>query len=204
MLILRLFEVVFLGFACGLIPGPVVSAVFAETLRNGWKAARRIVAWAAAGELVMSVACVALFTAVVPPPWVFSVLSLLGALVLLRLAFDLWKVESIREDATLFTNRRVFTIAILNGMAWIFWITVCVPQAAALGELVRGGQWLFILLFELGWILATLSLCLVFAYLRRWLRNKEQLHLFYRGVALLFVVFALRLAWGAVSGWRGA
>lgn len=199
MLTLRLFEVLSLGFICGLLPGPVVSAVFAETLRNGWKAARRIVAWAAAGELVMSVACVALFTAASPHSLVFTVLSAAGSLLLLRLAWDLWKVESIREDRTLFTNRRVFTVAILNGMAWIFWLTVCVPQAVELGKLVPGGQWLFIALFELGWVASTLSLCLAFAGMRKWIQKKEQLHLLYRGVALLFVVFAVRLGWGALG-----
>lgn len=197
MLTLRIFEVLSLGFLCGLIPGPVVSAVFAETLRSGWRAARRIVAWAAAGELVMSVACVAFFSAVDPHSLVFSVLSGLGALILLRLAWDLWKVEAINETETLFTNRRVFTVAILNGMAWIFWLTVCVPQAAELGKQLRGGQWLFIALFELGWVASTLSLCLVFAFFRPWLKKKEQLHRAYRVVALLFVVFAVRLAWGA-------
>ena len=197
MLTLRIFEVLSLGFLCGLIPGPVVSAVFAETLRNGWRAARRIVAWAAAGELVMSVACVAFVSAVDPHSAVFSALSIVGALILLRLAWDLWRVESIKESDTLFTNRRVFTVAILNGMAWIFWLTVCVPQAVALGKLVRGGQWLFIALFEAGWVASTLSLCLAFAFLRRWIQKKEQLHLLYRGVALRFVVFAVRLAWAA-------
>lgn len=200
MLSLRLFEVLFLGFVCGLIPGPVVSAVFAETIRNGWLAARRIVAWAAAGELLMSVACVALFTAMDPHSLVFTVLSALGSLILLRLAWDLWKVESIKESSTLFTNRRVFTVAILNGMAWIFWLTVCVPQAVELGRLLRGGQWLFIALFELGWVCSTLSLCGLFvAFSRRWLQSKEQLHRAYRVVALLFVGFAVRMLWNLVS-----
>jgi threonine/homoserine/homoserine lactone efflux protein len=145
MIFFRLLEVVSLGFLCGLIPGPVVSAVFAETLRNGWRASRRIVAWAAAGELVMSVACVALFSAFTPPPLAFSVLSGLGALILLHLAWDLWRVDSLPmvgpnsgpANPVLFTNRRVFTVAILNGMAWVFWLTVCVPQAVELGKQLR-------------------------------------------------------------------
>lgn len=199
MILARLGEVFFLGFICGLIPGPVVSAVFAETLRGGWRAARRIVVWAAAGELVMSVACVAILSAAKPAPWIFSLLSLAGSLVLLRLSWDLWIVEAIAESNSLFTNLRVFTVAILNGMAWIFWITVCVPQAMALGGLLRGGEWLFILLFEAGWIISTLSLCLFFEFLRPWLKNKKQLHRLYRGVALLFVLFAGRLAWNALA-----
>ncbi len=219
MLALRLFEVLFLGFVCGLIPGPVVSALFAETLRNGWRASRRIVAWAAAGELVMSIVCVAALSTVSPKSGIFAALSLAGALLLLRLAWDLAQVERIVENGdaappsaaptssppapteVLFTNRRVFTLAILNGMAWIFWITVCVPQAVDLGNQITGGQWLFIFLFELGWVISTLGLCLVFAFLRPWVKKKEQLHRLYQGVALLFVLFALRLAWGAWNIW---
>jgi threonine/homoserine/homoserine lactone efflux protein len=194
MIPLRLAEVLFLGFICGLIPGPVVAALFAETIRHGWKSSRRIVAWAAAGELVMSVACVALLTALDPHSVVFAWLSGLGALVLLHLSWGLWKVKALEGTATLFTNRRVFTLSILNGMAWIFWITVCVPQAVGLEAIVPGGRWLFILLFELGWVASTLSLCGLFGLFRPYFQNPRKLHLLYRIVSLLFVLFALKLA----------
>ncbi len=196
---LRFLEVLFLGFLCGLIPGPVVTAIFTETIRKGWKSARRIVFWAATGELIMSVACVAAGGLLHPESVVFSVLSMFGALILLNLAWDLWKVEEIAEEEPLFSNRRVFFLSLLNGMAWIFWITVCTPQAVSFGQEVRGGQWLFILLFELGWVASTLSLCYLFGFFRPYFQSNKKLHLLYRTIALLFAAFALKLAIGSAS-----
>lgn len=194
MLLGRLFEVFFLGFICGLIPGPVVTAVFTETVRNGWRAARRIVLMAAAGEALMSVVCVAALSMVSAESKAFAVLSIFGAFVLLSLSWDLWRVEEIAEEEPLFSNRRVFTLAILNGMAWIFWITVCTPQAMALDQLLPGGRWLFIVLFELGWLASTLSLCYFFGLFRAYFQSSQRIHLLYRTIAGLFVLFALKLA----------
>jgi threonine/homoserine/homoserine lactone efflux protein len=182
----------------GLVPGPVVTSLFAETIRKGWLAARRVVAWAAAGELVMSVACVAALSTVVDPKSpILAVLSTFGALVLLGLARDLWKVEEIAGEEPLFSNRRIFTIAVLNGMAWIFWITVCTPQAVALDGEIRFGRWLFIALFELGWTLSTLTLCWTFGLFRPYFQSQRRLHILYRAVAVLFVLFAIKLAVGS-------
>ena len=99
----RLAEVVFLGFLCGLIPGPVVTAVFTETVRKGWKSARRIVFMAAIGESIMSVVCVSALSFVSPDSVLFAVLSMFGALILFNLAWDLWKVEEIAEEEPLFS-----------------------------------------------------------------------------------------------------
>ena len=146
----------------------------------------------------MSVACVALMSSLLDAQSiVFAVLSAFGTLVLLNLAWGLWKLRKIQSEESLFTNRRVFTLSILNGMAWIFWITVCVPRAMALGELVTGGRWLFILLFELGWIASTLGLCTLFGFFRPYFQDQEKLRLLYRVISLLFVLLAIKLAIGS-------
>lgn len=196
-MIFRLLEVLLLGLLCGLLPGPVVTAVFTETIRKGWQSARRIVFWAAAGELVMSVVCVSVLSLLPPDSVVFSALSIFGALILFNLAWDLWKVEEISEHEPLFSNQRIFLLALMNGMAWIFWITVCTPQAVALGTLLTGGRWVFILLFEIGWLASTLTLCYLFGFFRPYFQSNKNLHLLYRTIALLFVFFALKLAIGS-------
>ncbi|MGE3262536.1 MAG: LysE family translocator [Bacteriovoracia bacterium] len=197
MIFFRLLEVLALGFLCGLIPGPVVTAIFTETIRKGWLSARRIVLWAAAGEVVMSVVCVAALSFVDPRSVIFSVLSMFGALILLSLAWDLWRVEEIAEEEPLFSRRRVFFLALVNGMAWIFWITVCTPQAIALGTEFRGGEWVFIVIFEIGWLASTLLLSYLFGFFRPFFQSNNRLHLLYRGIALLFLFFALKLATGS-------
>jgi threonine/homoserine/homoserine lactone efflux protein len=197
MLALRFLEILFFGFLCGLIPGPVVTAVFTDTIRRGWKSARRIVLWAAFGELVMSVICVAVLTRLSPTSVVFPILSLFGALLLLNLSWDLWKVEEIPEEEPLFSNQRIFFLALLNGMAWVFWITVCAPQAVSLGERLPGGAWLFIVFFEIGWLISTFLLCYLFGFFRPYFQSNRKLHLLYRLIAVIFVGFALKLAIGS-------
>lgn len=195
----KLPEVALLGFLCGLLPGPVVTALFTESIRQGWKSARRIILWAAAGELVMSISCVAALSLLPSDHVLFSALSVFGAIILLNLAWELWKVEEIPEEEPLFSNRRVFFISLLNGMAWIFWITVCTPQAIALGRELRAGEWLFILLFELGWVIATLSLCYLFGLFRPYFQSNKKIHFLYRSVACLFLFFAVKLAIGSAQ-----
>lgn len=194
MLFFRLVEVFFLGILCGLLPGPVVTAIFTQTIRKGWKSARRIVVWAGIGELLMSIVCVSALSFVDPQSVIFDALSMFGALILVSIAWDLWKVEEINEEEPLFSNQRILFVSLFNGMAWMFWITVCTPQAIDLGTKVQGGQWLFILLFELGWLASTLTLCYLFEYFRPYFQSNKRLHILYRAVALLFLGFAVKLA----------
>jgi threonine/homoserine/homoserine lactone efflux protein len=108
-------------------------------------------------------------------------------------------VEEISEHEPLFSNQRIFVLSLMNGMAWIFWITVCTPQAMQLGLLVPGGRWLFIFLFELGWLISTLSLCYFFGFFRPYFQSNKSLHLLYRTIALVFLLFALKLAIGSAQ-----
>ena len=196
---LRFLEVLFLGFLCGLIPGPVVTAIFTESIRKGWRSARRIVFFAGCGELLMSVICVSAFSFLDPKSLTFSALSVFGSLILISLSLDLWKVEEISESEPLFSSQRVFMLSVVNGMAWVFWITVCTPQAIDLGKFIPGGQWLFIFFFELGWAISTLSLCYIFALFRPYFQSNKSLRVLYRIIAILFLGFAAKLALGSAS-----
>jgi threonine/homoserine/homoserine lactone efflux protein len=142
---------------------------------------------------------VGVFSFLDPQHIAFSALSVFGAMILLNLAWDLWRVEEISEKDPLFSSQRVFMLSIVNGMAWVFWITVCTPQAMALGHLLPGGQWVFIALFELGWALSTLGLCYLFALFRPYFQSNKSLRFLYRIIAILFLVFAAKLAIGGAS-----
>lgn len=199
MIVFALAEVLFLGFLCGLIPGPVVTAIFTEAIRRGPASARRIVLLSAAGELVMSVICVTALSFLSPTSPAFSVLGLFGSLLLMGIGWDLWRLEEIAEEEPLFSSRRIILISLLNGMAWIFWITVCAPQAMALELRLSGGKWLFILLFELGWLAAAFGLAYLFGFFRPFFQGNKNLRILYRTIAILFVLFAVKLATGSIQ-----
>ncbi len=192
-MLLRLFETLSLGFFCGLIPGPIVTAVFVETIRKGWLSARRIVWIAAAGETVMSITCVLAASILNPKHPLFSALSFFGAILLFSLAWDLWKTIQINEEDPLFSRRRIFFISLFNGMAWIFWITVCTPQAMALDVALPFGRWIFIVLFEIGWLSSTLLLANFTERFRAYFQANKKLHLLYRTVAIFFLFFGTKL-----------
>ncbi len=199
MIYLKLLEVLALGFFCGLIPGPVVTALFTETIRAGHTKAKRIIWMAAVGELVMSIVCVSAFSFLNAQSVVFSALGIFGAILLLSVSVDLWKISEIHEEEPLFSNKRIFFIALLNGMAWVFWVTVCTPQAVQMGALLHFGQWLFILFFEIGWVCSTFCLAFLFAYFRPYFQSNQKIHLLFRSVAIVFIFFSLKLAYGSVK-----
>jgi threonine/homoserine/homoserine lactone efflux protein len=194
MLFFRFLEVVLLGFLCGLIPGPVVSALFTETIRKGKRSARRVLFRAAVAEVILSVICVSALTYLHPQDRVMGALGIFGAMILLHVAVDLWRVREIEESEPLRSGLRAFTLVLLNGTAWVFWFTVCAPQALSFGSGIRGGQWLYVLFFELGWALSAFVLCDLFALFRPFFQTRNPLHLVYRTVAFFFVLFAGRLA----------
>lgn len=99
----------------------------------------------------------------------------------------------IEEKDPLFSRRRIFFISLFNGMAWIFWITVCTPQAINLDEAIPYGRWIFILLFEIGWLSSTILLAKCTDEFRAYFQANKKLHLLYRSVALFFLFFGVKL-----------
>jgi threonine/homoserine/homoserine lactone efflux protein len=195
---LRFLEVFGLGFFCAYIPGPVLTSLFTETIRGGWEKAKRILIWAAAGELIMSVVSVSVFSLLHPQHLLFSALGIFGSLLLFSISLDLWRLREIQEHEPLFSRRRVFFITLFNGMAWVFWITVCTPQAIQLKELVIGGAWLFIFFFELGWVAASISLYFLFTAFRPYFQSNRMIHLLYRSLSFVFIFFGAKLAYTSV------
>jgi threonine/homoserine/homoserine lactone efflux protein len=78
-------------------------------------------------------------------------------------------------------------------MAWIFWITVCTPQAMGLESVLHYGRWVFILLFEIGWLSSTLLLANFTERFRAYFQANKKLHLLSRTVAVFFLFFGVKL-----------
>jgi threonine/homoserine/homoserine lactone efflux protein len=190
----QFFQVLLLGALCGMIPGPVITAVFTQAINKGWLASRRTVLLAGAGEFILSLICIGALSFIDPKSVVFPALSLFGALVLLSLCVDLWRTEEIHEREPLFSNQRMILIALGNAMAWIFYITVCAPFAIRLEQKITGGKWIFAVLFQIGWFGSTMLLCYCFELFRAFFQSNRKMHLLFRTVALVFLIFAVKLA----------
>ena len=182
-----------------LVPGPVVTTLFTETIRGGWEKAKRIVFWAAIGEIVISVSCVFLLSFLPTNHVIFSALSIFGALLLFSIAYDLWRVQEIQEKELLFSNQRIFFLTTFNGMAWAFWVTVCSPQAIQMNSEISFGKWVFIILFELGWFISTIALVALFSRFRIFFQSNKKISLLFRTISIFFIFFGLRLGWNSLK-----
>ena len=200
-----LIEIFLLGVVGGAVPGPIMTSVFAETLRSRFSKSLSVVFRALAAESIVALFVLLSFSFLDLPEYAFQVISLSGALVLVWLALQVWKISMVeRESKEIFTFAKIFVLTILNGGFWIFWITVAVPRAFALDASVPFGKFLFLLVFELGWLAAMLSFGFIFSRFRELLRKKNLVSATYKFLAILLALFALKSVIGSMRyllGW---
>ncbi len=184
----------FLGLVGGANPGPVLAASFTEALRKGFLKSVRVIVMAMVAESIVAAFVLTLFFSFDIPQTIFYVISLAGAAVLVWLAVQIWKIKEIGGEGEVFSFWKIFLLIILSGPFWVFWITICVPQAFLLKEKIAGGQFLFLLLFELGWLFSTLILTFLFSRFRTLLTQKNFVSPLFKLFALILLFFAVKLA----------
>lgn len=192
-LLIQFFSIFVLGFIGGSIPGSILASTFTEVLRKGFIKSLRVVFYAAISEIIVAALIMFILFSVQIPQSFFYIISIIGALVLLWLARQIWAIKKINDQGELFSLKKIFLLTIFNGPLWIVWSTICVPQAFLLGQQIKGGQILFLIIFELGWFASTLLLTFIFSRFRPLLIKERVVSLLFRVFALVFVVFAIRL-----------
>jgi len=192
-LLTRIIEIVTLGIIGGAVPGPILTAVFTEIVSGGFKKGLRTVLSALIAESIVAfLILTALFTLHLPPAF-FNFISIGGVVMLLWLAWQVWKIERVDgENKTIFSFSKIFILTVLSGPFWLFWITICVPRAYDLGKLVSGGQFLFLLLFEAGWLMMTTALAFIFSRFRSLLLKKQVVSMVFKVFSLILIFFALK------------
>jgi len=197
-ILLRLFSIFVLGFIGGSIPGPVVTASFTETLRGGFMKGLRILLMSVMAESIIAIVILAGFHYVRIPYYFFYLISFIGALVLVWFAVQTWRIKGIEETGKVFTFKDIFLMLVSGGPFWIFWITVCVPQAALLNQDIQGGYVLFLLIFESGWLAATSLWVFIFSCFRSLFRKKNLISVVLKVLAIALVIFAIKLVVGSL------
>lgn len=144
-------------------------------------------------EVIVAGTILFILSAVDVPKIYFEVISILGAIYLVYLAINVWKIDKIDgENKEVFSLSKIFILTVLNGGFWIFWLTVCVPRAFVLGQEIAGGQIVFLIMFELGWLTSTLSVAYVFFKFRPLLLRENLVSSVFRFFALVLIFFAIR------------
>jgi threonine/homoserine/homoserine lactone efflux protein len=193
-LLVQIFSVLVLGIIGGSVPGPIMAAAFTESIRRGFSKSLLVILRSFIAESIVAIFILTLFFSFNIPSSVFYIISLAGFIMLFYLALQVWKIKKIgEEEGEIFSFWKIFILTILNGSFWIFWITICVPQAFLLKEQIPQGHILFLVLFELGWIIATISWTFIFSRFRSFLTKEKVIPIVFKIFSLILLYFAISL-----------
>jgi threonine/homoserine/homoserine lactone efflux protein len=85
----------------------------------------------------------------------------------------------------------------LNSGYWIFWITVGVPKALLFDQSLIGGRFIYLLLFELAWLLMTVALAYIFFKFRPILQKKDLVGTTFKVLAIVLILLGVKTLIGA-------
>ena len=186
---------VILGLIGGVIPGPVITAVFTEILQSGFSKSLRIILIAMVTETLVALISLLLFSALGLPESFFRGLSLGGAVILIWIATTIWRVRSLDSGKTVqFNIWKIILMILSNGVLWTYWITICIPKAILLNDQIALGAYLFMGLVQLGWLVSTLLMAFIFSRFRKLLSRPRIIPFIFKLFALAFVYFAADMA----------
>ena len=182
-----------LGLIGGVIPGPVITAVFTEILQSGFPRSLRIILIALFTETLVALISLVILDSLGFNEAFFRGLSLGGAIILIWIASSIWKIKSLDSgDKVNFSLWKIILMILSNGVLWTYWITICIPKAIFLGEQIHRGEYFFMGLVQLGWLVSTLVMAFLFSRFRRILSRP-------RVIPVLFKIFALAFAYFAID-----
>jgi threonine/homoserine/homoserine lactone efflux protein len=190
----QIFTALILGLIGGIIPGPVLATTFTEILQSGFFKSLRIIFWAMLTETVVALVSLVVLSALGLSQAFFYALSFIGAGILIWISTQLWKIKSLDlEDRVHFGVGKIAAMILANGVLWTFWITVCIPKAIVLGKQIHYGQFLFLLLVEVGWLISTAGIAFIFSWFRGILSNPKVIPFMFKFFSLVFGYFALSM-----------
>ena len=182
-----------LGLIGGVIPGPVITAVFTEIMQSGYLKSMRIIMIALVTETLVAVISLMILASLNFNEGFFYGLSLAGAAILIWISLTLWKVRSLDSGEKVeFGIWKIVVMILSNGILWTYWITICIPKAILLGEQLQLGEYLFMGLVQLGWLISTVIVAFLFSRFRKVLSRP-------RVIPVLFKIFALAFAYFAID-----
>ncbi len=193
-----------LGLIGGVIPGPVITAIFTEILQSGYGRSLKIVFLALLIESLVAVMSLLILSIMDFNEGFFRGLSLVGAAILIWIAVSVWQVRTLDEGKRVkFGTGRLILMILTNGVLWTYWITICIPRAMLLAEEVRHGAYLFMGSVQLGWLISTLILSFLFSRFRWILSRPRAIPWLMKVFALAFTYFALDMIVGSIRYFAG-
>jgi len=199
-MIQNLLIAILLGLIGGTIPGPVLTAIFTEILQNNLTKSFRIVFLAFLSETLVALVSLLILSSLNFSLGFFNFISLFGAIILFWIGTSIYKIKSIKlENKVHFSFFKIFLMIVSNGVLWIFWITVCIPKALELKKEILFGQFIFLGLVEIGWLISTLGIAFIFSKFRSILLKPKIMPIIFKLFAFTFFYFALDIIYNSVN-----
>lgn len=192
-MITSLIEAFLLGLVGGAVPGPILTGTFTEILNIGFLKGIRVIFYALIAETIGALLVFFIFYAVGLNQLAIQIISVCGAMVLFWLGYQVWKIKEINtESKQVLTFPKILLLTAFNSGYWIFWITIGVPKALALDTSVYGGKFIFLVIFELAWLIMTLALAFVFYQFRPLLQRKNLIGTTFKVLAVILILLGVK------------
>ena len=188
-----------LGLIGGMIPGPVITAIFTEILQSSFMKSFRIIFIAMFTETLVALFSLVFFISLNFSEAFFRGISIIGAIILILIGISIWKIKKIDSgEKVSFGFWKISAMIIANGVLWTFWITICVPKAIFLSNQLFLGEYYFLGLVEIGWLLSTIFLAFIFSRFRKLLSNPKMIPIIFKIFALAFFYFAIDMTYKGI------
>ena len=203
-MIQELITAFLLGLIGGVIPGPVITAIFTEILQSGFLKSFRIIFIAFFLETLVAIVSLLAVIALNLNESVFRGLSFAGAVILLWIALSIWKVKRIdSEERVRFGFWKIAAMILTNGVLWTYWITICIPKAMLLGNSLQFGEYYFMGLVQVGWLVSTSIAAFLFSRFRKLLSKPEVVPVVFKIFSLVFIYFAVDMTYKSIMFFAG-
>jgi threonine/homoserine/homoserine lactone efflux protein len=184
---------IIVGLAAGLSPGPLITLVISETLKNGKKEGIEVAISPLISEAPIILFVLVILSSVAENCIALGAISLLGAcfltyLGLLNLTTDAKESgqDPRKENALL----RAIITNLLNPNTYMFWLTIGGPRIIEGGQIHISATILFILGFYMTLVGSKAAVALVVDKSKSLFRSKYYIYVI-RALGLVLIVFAL-------------
>ena len=184
---------IFLGFAAGISPGPLMAMVISETLQHGSKEGAKVAISPLITDLVVISSMVFILLRFESQNSVIALISLSGAVYLIHLGISSFKVKNINMDTSNVKKDSLKKGVIANFLSphpYLFWITIGGPilfNALATDILAP-------ILFIVGFYILLVGSKILIAFFvgryRSFLKNNYYLYTI-RSLGVVYLIFAL-------------
>ena len=187
-----LFGIIF-GLAAGLSPGPLVTLVVSETLKNGKKKGIEVAISPLISESLIILFVLVILSSVAENYVVIGAISLIGACFLIYLGLSNLTVN-VKEsrDGLGKSNALLRGIAtnLLNPFAYLFWLTIGGPRIIESVRVNISGTILFMLGFYMMLVGSQTAISIVVDKSKTLVRSKYYVYII-RALGIMLIVFAL-------------